>query len=229
MCGRYTLKASPEVLQEVFDIAEMPAGWRARYNVAPTQAAPIIANRGDGPGQRVVEAFRWGLVPAWAKDPAIGSRLINARAETADSKPSFRAALQRRRCLVLTDGFYEWQKAGRERIPTWIHGPDERPFAMAGLWERWRQEDGAVLHSFTILTTAANEAMVPIHHRMPVILAPETWPRWLDPEPAPADLLRALLAQDLAPSLSTRIVGQRVNSPRHDDPECLELPRGGLL
>lgn len=229
MCGRYTLKASPEALQEAFDIEQMPEGWRARWNLAPTQAAPIIANRNTTAGPRVIEAFRWGLVPSWAKDMRIASRLINARSETAASKPSFRVALQRRRCLVLADGYYEWRKAGREKIPTWIHRPDERPFAMAGLWERWQQHDGAVLFTFTILTTAANATIAPVHHRMPVILDPPSWQDWLDPAPVGPELLQSLLQPASAHEFSTRIVGQRVNSARHDDAECLAPPRGSLL
>ena len=229
MCGRYTLKASPEMLQEVFDIAEMPAGWQPRWNIAPTQAAPIIANRADFSGGRKVEAFRWGLVPSWAKDPAIGSRMINARSETAADKPSFRHALRRQRCLVLADGFYEWRKAGKTRIPTWIHRPDERPFAMAGLWQRWRQGDDAVLHTFTIMTTAANTGIARIHHRMPVILAPESWPRWLEPGPVSAEAIQPLLRAAPEDLLTSRVVSQRVNSPRYDDPECLAAPTGSLL
>ncbi len=229
MCGRYTLKASPEVLQAVFDLAHVPEAMGQRYNIAPTQAAAVIVNRDVAPSEREIEAFRWGLVPSWARDRSIASRLINARSETVASKPSFRSALRKRRCLVLADGFYEWRKAGKERIPHWIHLDDEAPFAMAGLWERWRQSPDEVLHTFTIITTDANEAVAPIHKRMPVILPAESWSDWLAPGEVRADAVQSLLAPAPPEGFQHRIVSKLVNAVRNDSAACLEPPTGTLL
>lgn len=218
MCGRYTVTGDLDELVEVFDAPPLD-GLRLdlpRYNVAPTQDAPVVAVGGEG---RRIAAFRWGLVPFWADDPSIGNRLINARSETVAEKPAFRAAFRRRRCLVVADGFYEWQRpSGGEgpKRPFWLHRPDRRPFAMAGIWERWGE-----LLTFAILTTRAPEWMKPIHDRMPLLLARDLRERWLDREAGPDDLA-ALLEPGARPPLEAREVSTFVNSPANDAPECIE-------
>ncbi len=225
MCGRYALATPTDELVEVFDVGHVAfQDHPARYNVAPTQHVPVIVQGRDG-GRRM-GLMRWGLVPFWAESPAMGSRLINARSETASSKPAFREAWRRRRCVVPADGFYEWRKpkgddgASRGKTPFWIHRADGRPLAMAGLWERWRASDGAEeLHTFTILTRPATPWMARLHHRMPVLLEGERIGEWLVPG---ADLV-----DDSGMRLSAHEVSRRVNSPGNDDPECLEVVPGG--
>ncbi len=217
MCGRYTLTVSASVLAEVFavDVPEL----RPRYNVAPTQTMGVVRlGRDDAPSWR--EA-RWGLIPSWAKDPTIGNRLINARAETAADKPSFRAAIRRRRCLVPADGFYEWRRSPDGKVPHLVRFADGRPFAFAGLWERWRDADGATVDSYTILTTRPNELVAGLHDRMPVILPPEVHDEWLAPAEIERDRLEALLAPHPPAGMETYPVSRRVNSPANDDPECV--------
>ena len=172
--------------------------------------------------QRQLVFLHWGLVPSWADDPAIGNRMINARAETAADKPSFRTALRRRRCLVLADGFYEWQTVGKRRQPMFIHMRDDRPFAFAGLWESWEGADHSSLDSCTILTTAANELVRPIHDRMPVIVGPEDYGRWLDPAVQTTEPILPLLRSYASESMEAYAVGTRVNSPARDDERCVE-------
>ncbi|MBI3363071.1 MAG: SOS response-associated peptidase [Chloroflexi bacterium] len=180
MCGRFTLTVDPAALQAAFPGIAVPADLPPRYNVAPTQPVAVVANN----GQNKVEFFRWGLIPSWAKDISIGSRLINARAETLAEKPSFRAAFKKRRCLILADGFYEWrQDAGNKaKTPMVIRLKSGEPFAFAGLWELWRSADDDTILSCTIVTTEPNSLMEKIHNRMPVILKPEDYTLWLDPE-----------------------------------------------
>lgn len=220
MCGRYNRKTPLKQLATLFDCPSPPDDAPPRYNIAPTQ--PVVAVRLDQSADRQPVWLRWGLVPSWADDVKIGNRLINARADTASSKPSFRAAFKARRCLIPADGFYEWQKLdARHKQPFHIRMKDERPFAFAGLWEHWHKDGGPVLETRTILTTDANELMRPIHDRMPVILPEGDWQRWLDLKTAKADaeqLLRPYEGQDLvAVPVSTW-----VNKPQHDDPKCLE-------
>ena len=172
MCGRYTLTTSKEKLVEEFDLSGELPELPPSYNIAPTQDVATIL--GDGEARRL-ELMRWGLIPSWADDPGIGSRMINARSETAAEKPSFRAAFKKRRCLIPADGFYEWQKTNGAKQPFHIRLQDERPFALAGLWEIWRDEGGPEVHSCTILTTEANDLLVP--HSQPY--ADDTGPRKL--------------------------------------------------
>jgi putative SOS response-associated peptidase YedK len=214
--------AELDELVEVFDAPPLHGVdlGLPRYNVAPTQDAPIVAVGRNG---RRIAGFRWGLVPFWADDPSIGNRMINARSESVATKPAFRRAFERRRCLVPADGFYEWQRpeTGRgPKRPFWIHRPDERPFALAGLWERWGAEEDPLL-SFTVLTTRANDWMRPIHDRMPVLLPRETWERWLDRDSDTSELadVLALPSED---ALVAREVGTLVNSPSNDGPGCIE-------
>ena len=161
--------------------------------------------------------LHWGLVPSWADDPKIGNRMINARAETAADKPSFRTAMRRRRCLIVADGFYEWQTIGKRRQPMYIHMRDGRPFAFAGLWESWEGADHSALESCTILTTSANDLVRPIHDRMPVIIAPADYARWLDPAVQQAEPILPLLRPYPAEEMEAYAVSTRVNSPARDD------------
>lgn len=216
MCGRYLLHTPLDVLQGTFGFAERP-NLQPRYNIAPTQTVPIVRRREDGAG-RELALVRWGLIPPWAKDPAIGSRMINARAEGIAAKPAFRAAFRKRRCLVPADGFYEWRKQAGGKQPMLIRRRDRSSFAFAGLWESWQGSDGP-LQTCTIITTEANDLLATIHDRMPVILATDDHERWLDPSRADGeDLLRPCPAGwlDAVP------VSTRVNTPRHDDPGLIE-------
>lgn len=219
MCGRYSLTSTREALKEWFPLYDLPE-ITPRYNIAPTQQ--VLAARMDLQTERgEVTWFRWGLVPFWAEDLKIGNRLINARGETAATKPAFRAAFKSRRCLVLADGFYEWQKHAGGKQPFLIRMKNGNPFAFAGLWERWDKE-GEPVESVTILTTEANPLMRSIHDRMPVILKPEDYGKWLNPGnkdvAALADLLRPFPAEEM----QAFPVSALVNNPRNDRPECLK-------
>ena len=178
MCGRYTITADARQLAFRFGAEPPAAGVAARYNAAPTQQLPVIVNAEP----TAIQLLTWGLVPAWARDKTGGTRLINARLETAAVRPSFRDAWRQRRCLVLADGFYEWQRTARGKVPMRIALKSNEPFAFAGLWEEWRGSGDSALRTFTILTTTPNDLMAPIHKRMPVILRPEQEAAWLDTE-----------------------------------------------
>ncbi|MCS6962784.1 SOS response-associated peptidase [Thermoflexus sp.] len=217
MCGRYTIFTEPRRLMERFRAEWPDVPWQPRYNAAPTQPLPTLLNDGT----RRIRLFRWGLIPHWAEDPAIGNRLINARAETLTIRPSFREAFRRRRCLVLADGFYEWQRTPHGRIPYWIGLQDREPFAFAGLWDRWESPEGKVIESFTIITTAANERVARIHDRMPVILLPEHEEIWLDDTAGPR-AWQEILRPYPADRMIAYPVSARVNSPRVDDPALIE-------
>ncbi len=219
MCGRFTQTAPGDVIAELFDLPETPA-LAPRYNIAPTQ--DVAAVRAAPGGGRELVMLHWGLIPSWAKDRAIGARMINARSETAAEKPAFRAALRSRRCLIVADGFYEWQKLGGRKQPYLIALTDGRPFGFAGLWERWAGEGGEPVESCTILTTSANGTVAPIHDRMPVILEREHHVEWLDPGVAdPAGVLPLLrpLPDDAVRAFP---VGLLVNNPANDVPACRE-------
>ncbi len=223
MCGRFTLFSSPERLAELFGLAEPPR-LAPRYNIAPTQPVAIV--RADAQTQaREWALVQWGLVPSWAKDLGMGSRLINARAETVAEKPAVRAAFKRRRCLIPADGFYEWQRTDKGKQPYFVHLRDGSPFAMAGLWEFWEGPDGSALESCTILTTGANELMAPLHNRMPVIVAPEDYQDWLtidlDRERDRASLLHHLLRPFPAEAMDAYPVSTYVNSPRNEGADCI--------
>ena len=218
MCGRFTLRTPPEQLATLFELPEVPT-VEPRYNVAPTQ--PVAAVRENpGTGQREMTFLNWGLIPFWADDPSIGSRMINARAETAPDKPSFRAAFKYRRCIVPADGFYEWQKRNGKKQPHLIGLPNGEPFGFAGLWEHW-ERDGSAIESCTILTTDANDLVKAIHNRMPVILHPEDYDEWLSVEVQEADRLRHLLRPFPAEAMTAYPVSTVVNNPRNEDPACV--------
>jgi len=216
VCGRYALTTPPEAMRRLFGFAECP-NLAPRYNVAPGQDVPAVRATADG-RRRTLVMLRWGLVPPWAGDPAIGNRLINARAETLAEKPAFRAAFRRRRCLIPADGFYEWQRAGAGRRPWHLRRPDGRVFAMAGLWERWCGPEGEPVETCAIVTTAADAAVRPIHHRMPVIVAPGHFATWLEGE---AEAAAELLRRPTTEILQACPVGRRVNDVGNDDPACL--------
>ncbi|MCP4356934.1 MAG: SOS response-associated peptidase [Chloroflexi bacterium] len=222
MCGRFALISSTEQVATLFDIDNTAVAIPEpvpRYNIAPTQ--PVLAVRHDDNGRRELTFFRWGLVPSWSKDVSYGSRLINARSETVAEKPSFRAAFKRRRCLIPADGFYEWQKLNGDKQPVYIHAADKQPYALAGLWETWRDPEGSALQTCTILTTTPNEMMAPIHNRMPVIIEPEDYSMWLDPGDTPQDGLH-LLRPYPAHKMAAHPVSAIVNNPRNDVPECIQ-------
>ncbi len=218
MCGRYTLATPVEALAEEFGVAGPLPEVPPSYNVAPTQEVAVMLVEG---GERRLEMLRWGLIPSWADDPQIGSRMINARCETVSEKPSFRGAFRRRRCLLPADGFYEWQRTDNGKQPYHIHANDGSPFAFAGLWESW-SGDGEEIRSCTILTTETNEVVGEVHHRMPVIVAPEDYETWLDPDVREADRLTPLLTPYPSEALEAYPVSRFVNSPSNDDKRCVE-------
>jgi len=224
MCGRYSLAVSDEDLIRAFELSE-PVSIDPRYNIAPTQQAPVV-RRLESDARPRLEMMRWGLIPRWAKDDKIGDRMINARSETVAEKPSFKVPLRRQRCLVPATGFYEWKAVGKTaqgkpaKQPYHIHRGDGALFAFAGLWDRWCDPDGETIESYTILTTEPNKLMSTLHNRMPVILGPSDYPLWLDPLVQEPERLIPLLAP--APEeLAAHPVSKYVNSPRNDSPDCL--------
>ena len=232
MCGRFTLRTPTPVLAKVFGVGNMP-DLTTRFNIAPTQDVGVIrapqSVKGEVPSAEVREfsLLRWGLIPSWAKDIKIGSRMINARSETAATKPAFRAAFKKRRCLVIADGYYEWEKVGKKRIPFFIRMAEEQPFAMAGLWEIWKGdgEPAEPIQSCTILTTDSNELTTPLHDRMPVILREEHWELWLDAEMQESDPLMQLMQPFPSDEMTMSEVGTFVNNARNEGPECLQAER----
>ena len=217
MCGRYTLRTPVETLAVHFEIDEYPSSISASYNIAPTQGvAAVIAED----GRRKLEMLHWGLIPSWADDPSVGNKMINARAESVAEKPSFRKAFRNHRCLVLADGFYEWQKTGNGKQPYYIRMEDDSPFAFAGLWESW--QNGREIRSCTIITTSPNEIAAPIHDRMPVILHPEDYEMWLDPDFDEREPLTTLLKPFPAEAMEAYPVSRRVNRPANNDPGVIE-------
>ena len=218
MCGRYTLKTPVEELAEEFGFEASSVELPPNYNVAPTQEVAAIL---EEDGKRRLELLRWGLIPSWADDPSIGSRMINARSETAPEKPSFRRAFRERRCLIPADGFYEWQRTNGAKQPFYIRMKEEHPFAFAGLWESWKDEDGPEIRSCTILTTKPNALAAEIHDRMPVILPAGSYDAWLDPETG-RDELYGLLAPYPEDEMEAYPVSRFVNSPQNNNPRCIE-------
>jgi putative SOS response-associated peptidase YedK len=218
MCGRFTLTANKEAIQQEFGVDDFAVDVVPRYNIAPTQPVAVVLGGND----RRLEAFQWGLIPFWAKTPAIGNRMINARAETLAEKPSFKNSLRRKRCLVLADGFYEWRKDETGKTPVYIHLASRRPFAFAGLWDTWVPKQGGPLQSCTIITTRPNEFMVPIHNRMPVILTSEAIDIWLNPDETEPETLLPLLQPFASELMDGYAVSRLVNSPANDLPTCIE-------
>lgn len=222
MCGRFTLRAPASVIAEEFGLFDV-APFDARYNIAPTQPVAVVRRTAQSAvPARELAWLRWGLIPSWADDPSIGNRLINARSETVAEKPAFRVALRRRRCLVVADGFYEWQKSGKRRQPYFIRLRNDRPFGFAGLWESWEGPDHSALESCTLLTTDANDLVRPIHDRMPVIVPPEGYDLWLDPAVEDPKRLEPLLRPYASEAMVAQPVSPVVNSPTHEGPQCIE-------
>ena len=221
MCGRYSITTPVEALRRLFKFSGPLPNLRPRYNVSPTQQVPIV-RRAPADGERELAQVRWGLIPFWAKDAKIGYPLINARAEGIEAKPSFREAFKRGcRCLIPADGFYEWAKDTKPKQPWRITLKDGEPFAFAGLWEHWdKASDGVPVESCTIITTAANQLLRPLHDRMPVILAPDDYPAWLGEDAARnvAELLRPYPSE----AMRTYRVSTVVNNVKNDGPECIE-------
>ena len=214
MCGRFTLTLDPEEIREALQLGQFPPQWIPRYNIAPSQPIAAVTDAAS----RAVEFLRWGLVPSWAKDITIGNRLINARAETLNEKPSFRTALKKRRCLILADGFYEWKKSQQPRgasIPYYFQRKDSKPFAFAGLWEIWHSPEEDVLRSCTIITTEANGVVAPVHDRMPVILDASTAWKWM--QDVPVESLLSYLKPYPADQMTTYQVQRDVNDPNIDN------------
>jgi len=216
MCGRFTITVSPAEVAELLGLADLPP-IAPRYNVAPTQM--ILAGRLDAGERREAVFLKWGLVPHWADDLSIAHKLINARSETVAEKPSFREAFRRRRCIIPADGFFEWEKEGKKKLPHRFRRPDGRPFAFAGLWEHRDRPGEGSLETCTILTTIANDVVRKLHERMPVILIPERVNAWLKPGPLKDP------EAFFAPAPDDFLIGERVseivNSPRVDDPRCI--------
>ena len=219
MCGRFTLFEPDKVLAKVFGISGIPS-LSPRYNIAPSQPVAAVRAASAGTG-RELALLRWGLIPSWSKDPAIGNRLINARAETVTEKPSFRNTFKRHRCLIPASGFYEWQRLERGKQPYFVRMSDWRPFAFAGLWDRWEGPEEGAIETCTILTTAANTVLSPIHDRMPVILPPAHYDRWLDPALKEPDTLTSLLVPFPPDEMLAFPVSLRVNAPSTDDAGCI--------
>jgi putative SOS response-associated peptidase YedK len=235
MCGRYALTTSAEILAQLFRAA-INFESQYRYNIAPTQVAPVARAMAESDQQREVVGMQWGLIPSWAKDRTIGSRMINARSETAAEKPAYRSAFNKRRCLVPASGFYEWKKLGEskrkggraKKQPFYIYRTDEQPLVMAGLWESWNDpESGEPLETFAILTTDANEQLRDLHDRMPVVLEPQQFDEWLSPEQDDVNALQSLLRSAADGVLAMHPVSTRVNSPRNDEPSLIEKAKAG--
>ncbi len=222
MCGRYAIYGPvSRANRDAIEFLGAETAFHPTFNAAPTQSLPVFrvsAERG-----RELTLLRWGLVPSWTKDPAIGARMINARSETVAEKPAFRAAFRRRRCLVPMSGFYEWQKAGGRKVPHFVRLLDTDVFAAAGLYEFWSGKGGAEpIESYTILTTGANDLMRAVHDRMPVILHERDYEAWLDPKNEKLEALSALLAPFPSEKMCAYAISTRVNSTRNDGPELLE-------
>lgn len=217
MCGRFTQAQIAELDREIFRLLEMPA-LPPRYNVAPSQDAAVVR---EVDGSRSIDLLRWGLIPFWSKDPTIGNRMINARAESVAEKPGFKNAFQGRRCVIPVDGFYEWKKEGTGKQPYYIRSAKRTVLGLAGLWERWQDDAHDPIETFTIITTSPNATIKPIHNRMPVILHPGDYDRWLDPEHRDLTGLREMLAPSPAGEIEAYPVSRYVNSPANEGPECV--------
>jgi len=218
MCGRFALIVDASLLADVFDV-DPPRELKPRFNIAPTQTIPIV--RAGKATPRECAFARWGLIPSWAKDEKMGARMINARGETVAEKPSFRSAVKSRRCLVPADGFYEWVRTGDGKQPHYIHFSDGRVFAFAGLWERWNKGEGGPLETCTIITTTPNALIADLHDRMPVILPPTHFAKWLEPQPLAPERLQELLVPHPDDGMEAYPVSTYVNKPVNDGPECV--------
>ena len=220
VCGRYRLSRRAEILA-AYDAEYEGVDWDARYNIALTQNVPVVRQDVKEPIRRA-SLVRWGLIPSWAKDGTIGARMINARSETAAEKPTFKECLEHRRCLIPADGFYEWVRYGKSKQPYCFELTERKPFAFAGLWDRWRAPDGTHLETCTILTTTPNQLLADVHNRMPVILSPESYDLWLDPGFRDVVTATEMLRPFDAKRMRRYPVSERVNNVANDDPSCAE-------
>ena len=218
MCGRYTLTADAKAIQQAFDLDNITANLQPRYNIAPSQSVAVISNQNP----KELTYMKWGFVPSWSQDPATGNKMINARSETAAEKPAFRSAFKRRRCLIPADGFFEWTTQDKKRVPMYIHLEDHAVFGFAGLWDVWQGPDGSELQTCTILTTEPNDLIRPLHHRMAVILDPDTYDLWLSPDELPADMLMPLMTAYPSEKMRVYEVSTQVNRPANDNPSVIE-------
>lgn len=233
MCARYTMRVPAESVRDLFNVDEVPE-MEPRFNVAPTDIMPVISNRRDG--ERQVRLMKWGLIPRWAKDPSVGTKMINAKSETAFEKPAFKYAIAHHRCLIPADGFYEWddvpieeadlfgttnsKKTRKQPYHFTIDGG--RPFAFGGLYERWEDMKGQPLYSFTILTCEPNAVVASLHDRMPVIVRPENYEKWLDRDLDDQSVIEAMTTPYPADHMEKRAVNPLVGNPRNEGPEMLE-------
>lgn len=217
MCGRFSL-SSIYGLQDRFGY-ENDIDLKERYNIAPSQQVPIVR---EDEGVRKASFYKWGLIPYWSKDTKIGFKMINARSETVNEKPSYKGPFKTQRCLILSDGFFEWQREGKEKKPYYFTLKDHQPFAFAGIWDRW-EKDREVIYSCTLLTTSPNDLVRPIHDRMPVILTKEMESAWLDPHIQDTDFLKSLLVPYPEEDMMAAEVSTMVNSPHNDIPECIQV------
>lgn len=217
MCGRFTLHKPADTITREFHLAAVP-DLEARYNIAPAQNVLAIRRLLDG---NEAVTLKWGLIPSWAKDAGIGSKLINARSETVTEKPSFREAFKKRRCIIPADGFYEWQRTGSQKRPFYFKLKDDRLFGFAGLWAKWLTPDGETLETCSILTTEANEVLRPVHERMPVILPPDSYELWLDEDVSKQNLRRELLRPYPALAMAAYPVSLAINSPQRQGTELV--------
>jgi putative SOS response-associated peptidase YedK len=219
MCGRFTASFEFREIKVRYNLGRDRPLFARRYNIAPSQEVPVIVQE-DGVNE--LKPMRWGLVPSWAPDPSIGNRLINARAETITEKPSFRRLIESRRCLIPADGFYEWRREGSRKIPVWFHLKKKEPFAFAGLWDVWRDVEGEVLHTFTIITTVPNALLRRIHHRMPVMFDTLQARQWLDPRLSTRNAdIAAVLAPFPSELMESHDVSLLVNKPEIDSLDCI--------
>ncbi|HEY9811458.1 MAG TPA: SOS response-associated peptidase [Halomicronema sp.] len=223
MCGRYTLTRLSEDFARIFQ-ANINSNLTPRYNIAPTQTVATILQPAAGK-ERELRMLHWGLIPSWAKDETMSGKMINARAETVAEKPSFRSAFKRRRCLVVADGFYEWQTQGKKKQPFYFKLKNGENFGFAGLWEHW-EKDGKLVESCTIITTNANSLMESFHERMPVILSAQNYDIWLDPKVEKVEILQEVLQPYSADEMTAYPVSTVVNKPANDSPECVQPVEG---
>jgi putative SOS response-associated peptidase YedK len=219
MCGRYRLSRRKQLVEEYFDCVSDESDWSPRYNIAPTQPIPVIRQNPKEP-IRELSLLRWGLIPSWAKDSSVAAKMINARSETASTKPAFRDALKSRRCLIPADGFYEWAKTGKGKQPYCFEVNDGELFAFAGIWDRWKDPSGQWVKSCSILTTAPNAVTAPVHDRMPVILDPDSYDLWLDPGMRDVSAASKLLKPCDARLMRRFPVSTRLNRVANDDEAC---------
>jgi len=221
MCGRFTLRTKANKLLLELGVEDSGLDWNPRYNIAPTQSVLAVRQKPDGEDREAVK-LRWGLVPSWSKDLAVGARMINARAETIAAKPSFRTAFKKHRCVVIADGFYEWRKVGKSKQPYYIQLADKMPFAFAGLWEKWKGSGDEPVETCTVITTEPNSLMAEIHDRMPVILEPNKVDLWLDRDVEGIELLQSLLVPYDPSEMTAYATNPIVGNVMNDSPACLQ-------